>query len=105
MHVTVQNVGNVTGAAVVQIYASAAPGLTLGVTRAERWLVGYAKLSLTAGQKKVAAVSVSAADLGRYDSASRSWVVDPGRYSLFAQECAGSRWDGEPKCRSVSNVP
>ena len=105
VHVTVQNVGNVTGAAVVQIYASAAPGLTLGVTRAERWLVGYAKLSLTAGQKRVAAVSVSAADLGRYDSASRSWVVDPGRYSLFAQECAGSRWDGEPKRHPLSNVP
>ena len=42
----------------------------------------------------MATVSVDAADLGRYDTARRSWVVDSGRYTLFAQECAGSRWDG-----------
>lgn len=88
------NVGNASGATVVQIYASAAPGVTLGVTRNERWLVGYTKLSLAAGKQAAAEVVVDADDLGRYDNAKRSWVVDPGEYSLFAQECAGSRWDG-----------
>ena len=30
----------------------------------------------------------------RYDPYARRWVLDPGSYTLYAQDCAGSMWDG-----------
>jgi hypothetical protein len=65
-----------------------------GVTRNERVLVGFAKVRVAAGQQVVATVTVETIDLGRYDPQTKEWLVDSGEYTLFAQECAGSRWDG-----------
>ena len=92
--VTVLNTAAVAGATVVQIYAGASPGMTPGVTRNERVLVGFTKIRLGAGEQAVATVEVETNDLGRYDPYMRVWVVDSGEYTLFAQDCAGSRWDG-----------
>jgi hypothetical protein len=68
--------------------------MTPGITRNERVLVGYSKVSLGAGQKAVATVKVQTNDLGRYEPYLRKWLVDLGNYTIFAQDCAGSRWDG-----------
>jgi hypothetical protein len=92
--VTVLNTANIAGATVVQIYAGGSAGMTPGITRNERVLVGYSKVSLGAGQKAVATVKVQTNDLGRYEPYLRQWLVDLGNYTIFAQDCAGSRWDG-----------
>jgi hypothetical protein len=92
--VTVLNTATIAGATVVQIYAGGSAGMTPGITRNERVLVGYSKLSLGAGQKAVATVKVQTNDLGRYEPYLRKWQVDLGNYTIFAQDCAGSRWDG-----------
>ena len=68
--------------------------MTPGVTRNERVLVGYSKIRVDAGQKAMATVKVQTNDLGRYEPYRRKWLVDPGNYTIFAQDCAGSRWDG-----------
>jgi hypothetical protein len=57
-------------------------------------LVGFTKVAVAAGAHSTATVVVSMDDVGRYDPYARLWVVDPGKYTLFAQECAGSGWDG-----------
>eukprot|EP01051_Picozoa_sp_SAG22_P014932 SAG22_NODE_1882_length_3378_cov_3.383959_2_plen_310_part_00 len=93
VNVTVLNSGAADGATVVQVYAGAPIG-PHGLTRNERVLVGYTKLSVASQQKAVATVAVNTLDLGRYDPYAREWVVDRGDYTLFAQDCAGSRWDG-----------
>jgi hypothetical protein len=89
----VLNTATIAGATVVQIYAGGSAGMTPGITRNERVLVGYSKLSLGAGQKEVATVKVQTNDLGRYEPYLRKWQVDLGNYTIFAQDCAGSRWD------------
>ena len=77
-----------------------------GLTRNERVLVGYTKLYVASRQKAVATVAVDTLDLGRYDPYAREWVVDRGAYTLFAQDCAGSRWDGYlMDVRPIPNPP
>eukprot|EP01048_Picozoa_sp_COSAG05_P010300 COSAG05_NODE_897_length_6692_cov_5.453966_3_plen_97_part_00 len=46
VHVIVLNTATVAGATVVQIYAGGSPGMTPGITRNERVLVGYSKIRL-----------------------------------------------------------
>jgi beta-glucosidase len=105
--VTVQNVGDIVAATIVQVYAAASsPGMTLGISRNQRVLVGFIKLRLRAGETAVAKVQVEMADMGRYDPYAHKWVVDAGPYTLFAQDCAGSRWDaylihGSPQWQGV----
>tara|TARA_B110001452_G_scaffold56973_1_gene44188 strand:+ start:76 stop:2610 length:2535 start_codon:yes stop_codon:yes gene_type:complete len=92
--VTVRNDGPVDAATVVQIYAGAPVGTPRGITRNQRALVGYTKLKLRVNETRIAEVAIETEDLARYDPHLRQWVVDPGNYTLFAQECAGSFWDG-----------
>ena len=92
--VTVRNEGPVDASTVVQIYAATPVGTPRGVTRNQRALVGYTKLKLGVNETRTAEVAVETDDLARYDPHARQWVVDPGDYTLFAQDCAGSFWDG-----------
>ena len=84
----------VDAATVVQIYAGAPAGTPRGITRNQRALVGYTKLKLRVNETRIADVAIETEDLARYDPHARQWVVDPGNYTLFAQDCAGSFWDG-----------
>eukprot|EP01051_Picozoa_sp_SAG22_P004739 SAG22_NODE_262_length_13373_cov_11.716965_1_plen_695_part_00 len=110
--VVVQNVGEMDAATVVQIYAApSSPGLTVGITRNQRVLVGYTKIRVRAGQRAVATVQVEVNDMGRYDpyAVPARWVVDPGGYTLFAQDCAGTRWDayllhGQPQWQGAGCI-
>ncbi|GLI27037.1 glycosyl hydrolase [Agromyces rhizosphaerae] len=79
VRVTVTNTGDRDGAEVVQVY-SALPGSS--VVRAPRELKGFAKVSVPAGESRVARVHLRRDDLAYWDTRADAWIVEGGAYEL-----------------------
>jgi beta-glucosidase len=79
VQVEVKNTGKRRGDEVVQVYAHAvAPPVAMPIQS----LVGFARVSLEPGESKKVEIPVKAASLRRWNEATRSYIVDPGAYTL-----------------------
>ncbi|RMG57430.1 MAG: glycosyl hydrolase, partial [Bacteroidetes bacterium] len=76
----VRNSGPVAGAEVVQVYVGKPQSR---VTRAQKELRAFAKVSLAAGETKPVSLAIPVADLAYYDEAAANWRLEPGRYTLY----------------------
>ncbi|HLM17211.1 MAG TPA: glycoside hydrolase family 3 C-terminal domain-containing protein, partial [Acidimicrobiia bacterium] len=85
VEVDVANVGARAGSDVVQVYVSF-PETT--VPRPRKQLAGFAKVHLQPGQQGVARIELSEAAFRRWDVATASWSVDPGRHELLVAASA-----------------
>jgi beta-glucosidase len=79
--VTVRNTGDRGGREVVQLYASQ-PNST--VERAPSWLVGSAVVDAAAGDVTGAVITLGDHNFRHWDTATHTWVVEPGTYRLHA---------------------
>ncbi|ALN15846.1 glycoside hydrolase family 3 C-terminal domain-containing protein [Acidipropionibacterium acidipropionici] len=77
--VEVANVGDRAGSDVVQVYLSDRTGV---VSRPRRWLAGFAKVRLEAGQSRRVQVAVGARELGFWDVEKHDWVVPSGHFDV-----------------------
>ena len=77
--VNVKNTGNVAGKEVVQLYASKADSK---IDRAAQELKGFQKTAIAAGKSATVTLQVPVKELAYYDVATKSWVVEPGKYTL-----------------------
>jgi beta-glucosidase len=89
-HLTLANTGSRAGTETVQLYiralaASAGP-------RPVRELKGFQKIPLQPGESRDLAFTLSANDLGYYDTKG-NWLVEPGKYQLWLAKDSAS---GEP---------
>jgi len=89
-HLTLANVGSRAGTEIVQLYirdlaASAGP-------RPVRELKGFQKILLQPGESRDVAFTLSANDLGYYDTRG-NWLVEPGKYQLWLAKDSAS---GQP---------
>jgi beta-glucosidase len=89
-HLTVANTGSHSGTEVVQLYiralaASAGP-------RPVRELKGFQKIPLQPGESRAVTFTLSANDLGYYDTKG-NWLVEPGKYQLWLAKDSAS---GQP---------
>jgi beta-xylosidase len=78
VEVTVQNTGDRAGTEVVQVYASA-PGVV--ITRAERALVAFSRVTLDPGSAARVSFTIDMRQLG-YTCEDERFVVDPGEYGI-----------------------
>jgi beta-glucosidase len=78
--VTVKNTGTRAGSELVQLYVAAPESR---VERAPRELKAFARLALEPGETGIARLGIPVAELAYYDERS-GWVLEPGRYTLFA---------------------
>ena len=74
---TVKNTGVVAGKSVAQIYVSG------DGWEAPKRLGGFAKLDLAPGESKSGEVTVDPRLLATYDSASKTWIVAAGKYTVM----------------------
>jgi beta-glucosidase len=91
---TIKNVGNREGAEVAEVYVGAPPSQ---VARPVKELKGFVKLNLKPGEEKPGTVTLDRRAFAYYDSAAKSWRIQPGRYTIFV----GSSSD---KVELVSNM-
>jgi beta-glucosidase len=77
--VPVTNVGDRSGADVVQVYVGGPVG---AVRRPVKQLAGFAKVRLDPGETETAVVDLGPSAFRRWDVATSTWVIDPGRYSV-----------------------
>lgn len=77
---TVQNVGEVAGREVVQLYVRARRPRAI---RPERELKAFAKPALEPGEERVVRFALDRRAFARYDPAVHDWVVDPGTFDLL----------------------
>jgi beta-glucosidase len=74
------NTGPRAGAEVAQVYVGRVG--ESAVQRPLRELKGFKKVFLGKGRKKTVAITIPAADLAYYDAATKTWIVEPGRYEI-----------------------
>ena len=79
-HVRITNTGSRAGTETVQLYlrdivASAGP-------RPVRELKGFQKVRLQPGESRAVSFTISARELGYYDTAGH-WLVEPGKFQLW----------------------
>ena len=79
MQFTLRNSGSRAGAAVGQVYASAAGG----GWEAPKRLVGFAKVELAPGATQTVSVDVDPRLLATFDEAGHAWHIAPGSYTLM----------------------
>jgi beta-glucosidase len=77
---TVRNTGQRAGEEIAQVYAS----LPDSAGEPPRRLVGWARLSLAAGESKLATVKIDPKLLKVFDEGTDSWRLIPGNYTLSA---------------------
>ncbi|MBQ2733006.1 MAG: glycoside hydrolase family 3 C-terminal domain-containing protein, partial [Clostridia bacterium] len=91
--VTVKNVGETAGKEVVQLYASALPHPVIsgyvgessfGFARPEKWLVGFDKIELTAGEEKTVTFELCDRAFSVYDTKLKYYRVLGGDYAISA---------------------
>jgi len=80
------NAGDVDGVEVVQVYAH---DPVASVTRPVRWLVGFGRVEVGAGQTRVVRISIAAAAFSLIDR-DLERVVEPGAIDLIVARDAGS---------------
>ncbi len=77
--VTLKNTSRVAGAEVVQLYVHAR---NAKIARAPRELKAFAKAHLRAGESRELSFALDAEAFRYWDTASRSWKVDPGSFEI-----------------------
>ena len=77
--VTVKNTGKADGKEVVQLYSSKTDSK---IERAAQELKGFQKVLVNAGKSQIVKIKVPVKELAYYDAASKSWIVEPGKYTL-----------------------
>ncbi|GGA66254.1 glycosyl hydrolase [Flavobacterium palustre] len=77
--VTVKNTGKVEGKEVVQLYTSKSDSK---IERAAQELKGFQKVSVSAGKSSTVTIQVPVKELAYYNVATKSWTVEPGKYTL-----------------------
>jgi beta-glucosidase len=80
VEVPIANVGDRSGSDVVQVYVAPPVG---PVRRPEKQLAGFAKVRLEPGEATTAVIRLPPSAFRRWDVATSTWVVDPGRYRLL----------------------
>ena len=80
LSVEIQNVGEMAGAEVIQVYAS---HLSPKVERPIKELAGFEKVFLHPDERKIVRITILAQDLAYYDVQTHDWAVDPGRIKLL----------------------
>jgi beta-glucosidase len=75
----VTNTGTVAGAEVAQLYVS---DPSTKVTRPERELKGFEKVSLNPGETKHITLNLDARAFSYWDEAAHKWAIDPGKFVL-----------------------
>ena len=80
---TVTNTGDTDSAEIVQLYVSN-PDSSYGEYAPKKYLVGFDKVDLKAGESKTVAITVSADDLARWNTNSGSYEVESGTYQFMA---------------------
>ncbi|ESQ91484.1 beta-glucosidase [Asticcacaulis sp. AC460] len=83
MTFTVTNTGKVKGKDAPQLYLNATPG-----GQAKR-LIGFSKVELAPGESKTISLAADPRLLANFDTASNSWVVAGGTYTVAVAEDAG----------------
>jgi beta-glucosidase len=81
---TITNSGSRAGRETAQLYLREAPG------RKQQRLLGWAQADLQPGESKTVEITVDPRLLANWDTRSRKWKVDGGRYRLFAGPNAGA---------------
>jgi beta-glucosidase len=72
----VQDIGARDGADVPQIYLTSAAG------KPEFRLVGFQRVNLKAGERKLVTAAIDPRLLGRFDEPRRHWITDSGQYQI-----------------------
>lgn len=80
---TVTNTGDTDSAEIVQLYASN-PNSSYGKYAPKKFLVGFDKVDLKAGESKTVTMTVSADDLARWNTNSGSYEIESGTYQFMA---------------------
>jgi beta-glucosidase len=80
VEIPIRNVGERAGSDVVQVYV-AFPDAP--VARPRKQLAAFAKAHLSAGEQGAARVELDVTAFRRWDVATTSWTVDPGKYELL----------------------
>jgi beta-glucosidase len=82
LHVTftVTNTGDRDGDEVAQLYIH---DVKATVPREVKALKGYRRVSLKAGEKKTVTLAVPPSALAYWDTKTRSWKVEPGRFEVW----------------------
>jgi beta-glucosidase len=89
--VRVTNAGSRAGQEVAQLYVRQPVAL---ISRPVRQLKGFQKVALMPGESRTVSFSLRAADLGYHDAQGR-YVVEPGRFEVFAGGSALAGLKGE----------
>jgi len=79
--VIVRNTGKYAGKETVQLYVGK-PGSV--VERADKELKAFKKIEIASGATSNIVLKVPVKDLAYYDVKTKSWVVEPGQYKLYA---------------------
>ncbi len=98
--VAVTNSGQRAGVETAQVYLRQGPG------RRQQRLLGWAKVSLRAGETKRVQVKADRRLLANWDEAAHGWRLDGGRYEVFAGPNAGeAALDGAAQVRAAMLKP
>ena len=79
VNVDISNIGNYSGAEVLQVYAS---DVEATVDRPPQELVGFEKIRLGPGESANASITVRAEDLAFYDVSRHAWILEFGEFKL-----------------------
>ena len=79
--VNVKNTGKYAGKETVQLYIGKTGS---AVERADKELKAFIKLEIVAGATANVILKIPVKDLAYFDVKTKSWVVEPGQYKLFA---------------------
>ena len=79
--VKVRNTGKIEGKETIQLYIGK---IGSAVERAEKELKAFKKIRIAAGETTTVSLNIPVKDLAYYDIITKSWVVEPGQYKLFA---------------------
>ncbi len=77
----IKNTGNVDGKEIAQVYVSDPESI---LRRPLKELKGFAKVSLKAGESKKVEISLDKRAFQYYDPAKKQWVLEPGKFEIFA---------------------
>ncbi|KFE60866.1 glycoside hydrolase family 3 C-terminal domain-containing protein [Hyalangium minutum] len=77
----VKNTGKLAGKEVVQLYVREEKP---AVSRPEKELKAFAKVSLEPGEEKTVSFTLKPRDFASFDAALRRWSVNPGRFEILA---------------------
>ncbi|OLS26780.1 MAG: Thermostable beta-glucosidase B [Candidatus Heimdallarchaeota archaeon LC_3] len=78
--INVQNMGNKTGAEIIQVYAR---DIESSVDRPLKELIGFEKVLLKPNEEKTVDLCIKAKDLAFYDIKTKNWVIEDGIFDIL----------------------